>query len=623
MAGAISKSTFSSGSETGAAAASDAAGRLKIWRLLALLLALYVVGQDGMRVLRFSLLDPAAGTFAITYARAPEFKPGYVEVLSVNPDGPMGRAGIVAGDHIRFDDDVRNDAVPIVGEWRNFTLDHAGSARRLKVAAVPQRAELTNSALNRRSLLIALSGFVAGLFALFIIWRGGRNLAALLLGVSLAAYSLVNSAPWIWFDSPLARELLNFFGRLIQTLSSVSFIGFALVFYADFVGPVRRVAWQLLGLYAAALFLLLCLSDLIDGLILLLPVLGEGQDLYTFVRLAGSVAALVIVAVGWRRCRSETQQRFAMLFAALMIMVGSRVLYLAHLYFWQGAGRQYSGVELALAMAGTGLSAPLFAYAILRQKVLDLGFVINRTLIYGIISSGLLLVFGLVEWASERLLPKETIEASAVVNAGVALTIFVVFHRIRDFVERIVERLLFRSWHESEAKLRRFVRDAALIAKPPALMSASVEALAQFAQGAGCSLYLKQGEGYVRSQAVSAQAPQHIDGDDPLAVALRADPKPLHPADEGSAIPAALALPMLLRGQLDGFFLLGAKPEGDSYRPDEIELLGWAAQQIGLDLRALRVAELEHTNAALAIRVDELRALIAAQGGQEHVQKPA
>ena len=85
------------------------------------------------------------------------------------------------------------------------------------------------------------------------------------------------------------------------------------------------------------------------------------------------------------------------------------------------------------------LGGLLFAYGIFRHKVLDLGFVINRTLIYAIISTGLLVTFGLIEWGSERLLPHESLEASAVVNAAVALTIFLVFHRIRDAVEHMVE----------------------------------------------------------------------------------------------------------------------------------------------------------------------------------------
>jgi hypothetical protein len=50
---------------------------------------------------------------------------------------------------------------------------------------------------------------------------------------------------------------------------------------------------------------------------------------------------------------------------------------------------------------------------------------------------------------------------------------------------------------------------------------------------------------------------------------------------------------------LTGFFALGAKPSADGYRPDERDLLGKAAHQIGLDLHALTIEELESEASAL------------------------
>ena len=49
-----------------------------------------------------------------------------------------------------------------------------------------------------------------------------------------------------------------------------------------------------------------------------------------------------------------------------------------------------------------------------------------------------------------------------------------------------------------------------------------------------------------------------------------------------------LALPACHRGTLNGFVLLGAKPKGDGYRPDELEVLAFAVQQVGPDLHALQ-----------------------------------
>jgi hypothetical protein len=65
------------------------------------------------------------------------------------------------------------------------------------------------------------------------------------------------------------------------------------------------------------------------------------------------------------------------------------------------------------------------------------------------------------------------------------------------------------------------------------------------------------------------------------------------PADCAFALPGALALPMTLRGELQSFVLLGQKPDGGTYRANEIAVLEFAAHQVGLDLQALRSDQLE------------------------------
>jgi hypothetical protein len=51
-----------------------------------------------------------------------------------------------------------------------------------------------------------------------------------------------------------------------------------------------------------------------------------------------------------------------------------------------------------------------------------------------------------------------------------------------------------------------------------------------------------------------------------------------------------LVLPMHHRGELRSLALLPAKPNGEQYRPDEIDVPGIATNQVGLDLYALLIA---------------------------------
>jgi len=93
-------------------------------------------------------------------------------------------------------------------------------------------------------------------------------------------------------------------------------------------------------------------------------------------------------------------------------------------------------------------------------------------------------------------------------------------------------------------------------------------------------------------------------------MAIRAEPKALAPEQAGSSLQAALVAPMVKRNEVIGVALLGAKPSGLDVRPDEVELVGWATRQVGLDLHALKVEQLEAAASALRYEVAALRSLM-------------
>jgi hypothetical protein len=68
---------------------------------------------------------------------------------------------------------------------------------------------------------------------------------------------------------------------------------------------------------------------------------------------------------------------------------------------------------------------------------------------------------------------------------------------------------------------------------------------------------------------------------------------------------------MLHRSVLLGLVVLGPKPGGTTYRPDEVEVLAYAARHVGLDLHALRVEQLESERAELTETVRRLESEVA------------
>ena len=68
---------------------------------------------------------------------------------------------------------------------------------------------------------------------------------------------------------------------------------------------------------------------------------------------------------------------------------------------------------------------------------------------------------------------------------------------------------------------------------------------------------------------------------------------------------------MINRNEVTGLVLMGPKPAAAGYRPDETELIGWATTQVGLDLHALEVEQLQAAVRKADTRIEELRLALA------------
>jgi hypothetical protein len=319
----------------------------------------------------------------------------------------------------------------------------------------------------------------------------------------------------------------------------------------------------------------------------------------------GASPAFVLVALSvlwenWRTSRGDLRERhlWIMLAFGLLSVVPPTVFAISGLTPQPQLTIQLWWVARTITL----VFLLLFGYAALRHRVVSIGFAVNRAVVYGAASVGMLLSFGLLEWAVHHFLESIGREKSVWLDAAIALGVFLIFHRLRHWGEQLIERLFFHASHAKEAALRRFVREAPFITRPDALLTAFTGALDRFTDGAGHALYRRSANGdYGRVAATLEAAPERVDADEPLAVALRARQQASHVSDAHSGLPGELALPSIHHGELDGFVLLGLKPNGDSYRPDEKDVLGFAAHQVGLDFRALRMELLEREVTELTI----------------------
>jgi len=170
----------------------------------------------------------------------------------------------------------------------------------------------------------------------------------------------------------------------------------------------------------------------------------------------------------------------------------------------------------------------LLSYSVLQSRHFDVGFVLHRTLVYGVVSFSLLASFGLAEWTADHFLPQAWHGADEYYSAGIALTLFLSFHRLRDWVEHHIERLFFHHWQQNEAELRRFVAAAGHFEQMQALCDAFAKEIVRFSGGAGAALYLRRLDGiyHLEAGALDEAQPEHADDDRTLAL-MKAERRPI------------------------------------------------------------------------------------------------
>ena len=582
------------------AAAGDRANEARvpaIWRGLAALVALLVLALDLNAGWKRLTLDAGTGSvgFFADRCNADQF----CTMARFTPQSPAGAAGIVSGDLIRYDNPLDNIRTLRPEESVGLTVRHSGGGdRHVVLTAVPTLPGPPAQQRERRT-----SGGLAGLLVLasatglFLILRS-RRWPVVLIGTAIACSSLPNIGLPIWLSAPALAPFAQIAIFAVFFAYPLLYFAFARRFRFEASGrdgPILRWAWRGLAVVVAVNGSLFAGASLLD---LPVPFGGSGLGPIVVLESVGLVLTFITLWIGRRESLPEERSRYALLLVALSLTMLSGVFALI-------ANMTGDDTNLGSPLAVGYYAAPflgllLFAYAVLRHRVIDIGFAVNKTLVYGVVSFIVLLLFGLAKWGIEKVMPeawRAHLEANAFISAGIALAIFLVFHRIRDGVEHVIEGVFFHKWRQNEAQLERFVRQAPHMLKPATLKAATVVEFVRFSGGAEVAFYSArntgtEAAGFGRDAGAIAGLDATLDGDLLPLVALRAEGKPL--SDEAAApLQAALVLPMIQRNELTGFIALGAKPSGDAWRPDERTALGQAAHQIGLDLHALRIEELE------------------------------
>src|SRR5579885_121146 len=258
------------------------------------------------------------------------------------------------------------------------------------------------------------------------------------------------------------------------------------------------------------------------------------------------------------------------------------------------------------------------AYAILRHRVLDIGFALNRTAVYVVMTTLVVGVVSFADWLSSRLLSQQrlalAVEALITISFGFAL------NWIHGRTERVIDRVVFRQRHIAEKRIEYRIDALDYAASAHVVDEALATDAAAILGLSSAAVFRRLSSTVPFRRAASVAWPDSstmlIDPDSTLVRTLRALEKPFFLDDAAIAadgFPAGaahpiLVVPILTRHELTGFVLYGNRRDGASPDPEEVSLVSRLAAAAGTAYASVEARQWRERASALE---DSLRGFSA------------
>lgn len=507
-------------------------------------------------------------------------------VISVSQNSPAARAGIRVGDTISF------GATPLERAEARYAAPGTPvtvfvNGKRVEIIAPqePMPPALIVTLVIRLAFLA-----VAGLLA----WRRPQDPASRALVIFLLCYGLLIGLPNTLMPTPLLSAIVF---QTVTTALLMTGMGAAATFAAKFPSGVAQ---PLPGALAR-------ITQLISAVAVATAVIGTWLAtsgpavaiayytiVWLFIASAALVTAILIVAYA-QGAPSERQRR-----RWVFLLLGAGLVAVAiDISVQNTAG--YSEIVDNATLAVIGAIPFGLAYVILRHRVIDVGFVINRAVVYGIVSAIIVGIFMIVETLMSKYVEQHSRAGSMAVQLAVALILGFSIRFIHARIDRVVDSVLFRQRHLDEEAIREFTHDAHYITNGEVLLDRCVATSMKHAHATNAGVWLRDGSATYRARGSTFGSSAAIDENDPALVAMRARRVVADLHALGSTLPGALAFPMIVRGELVGALVCSGKELGEAYAPDETAALREMASATGHALDAMRIRELQERVAQLEV----------------------
>jgi signal transduction histidine kinase len=301
----------------------------------------------------------------------------------------------------------------------------------------------------------------------------------------------------------------------------------------------------------------------------------------------------LIVAAGWfgmgilaqlyryaRRTDAGQRRQIRWASAGMITAIIGTLLYYVPPHWWLG-------IEIATGIPGGLIRAPLFtimvalgplciALAVLQHRIWDIDIVVNRTIVYGTLTTCIIALYTVVfSWLGAALRAYSPFVVSLIATG----LILIAFQPLRDWLQRRVNRLLYGHRDEPYQVLTRLGRRLKETTVSGAVLPAVVETIAQTLNLPYVAIDLTTSTGAFRTEATYGQ----ITG---------------QPVD----------LLLAYQGETVGRLVVATRSPREGFTPAEHQLLTSIAHQAGAAAYAVRLNhEIQSSRERLRIALEEER----------------
>jgi signal transduction histidine kinase len=410
-----------------------------------------------------------------------------------------------------------------------------------------------------------LTSLVYWLIAAFLFWRRSNDRAALLAAVALGIFPIafnlgyVSTLAWPWW---IPGRIVSFLGSLCLQLFYYTFPdGRFVPRWMGLVFGLFAIYRLLNTFFPSAPFNLVSRSLLLSDLIFF-SLIGSyiAVQIYRYRRSSNPIQrqqtkwVVYGISVGWSVYLVETALTP---FFPILNQNGPLVTVIA------------SAVEVAFLL----LIPISIGFAIVRARLWDIDVLINRTLVYGLLSVAVVGSYVLVVGGLGTLIGAR---ANLVIELLATGLVALLFQPLREWVQRGVNRLLYGQRDEPYAVITRLSQRLEGTLASEAMLSTIVETVAQALKLPYVAIFLKQAD-------------------------------MLRPAASvGTLAGEPLIVPLVYQAETMGQMRLAPRAPGEAFTPADRRLLDELARQAGLAAHAVQLAaDLQRSHEQLEQRVQE------------------